>query len=639
MSSGWSGQILRIDLSKKESLTEAVAPYTRSFIGGRGINVKIMYDEVDPKIAPFDPANRLLLGPGVLAGTPAPAAGRMKVTTMCPNGFLASSGIGGFIGAEIRHAGYDNIIIQGKSGKPVYLYIHDDSVEFRDASHIWGKDTWETQQIIRREIGDPDVQVMCIGPGGENLVSFACIMTGIFSAAGHGGTGAIMGSKNLKAIAARGRRGIEIANLEEFLKVSLEMRNAIMENPDIEAGSKRGQRDAAYGLVKQGLAVFGNWEDAEWDEATSEGFHTGAEEFWERYAIGKVGCSGCPMYRYCIFSVPGIGIGAPKCVGWGAFGPQLWNKDCKFTFHAASLCNQYGLDFSSTANLIAFLMELYHRGIITEQDTDGIAMRRGDKDAIISTIHKMARQEGFGKLLRDGVLKAARTIGKGAEEYAMHVKGLEMEAYEYRAYKAYALAAVVCTKDPLDAVLSIEFNWVRDKETAEKWAVQLLGTKEAAYPPSYEKKSLMVWKYENIVRVIDMLGVCHSPVLLYNMPSLEIPAKLFSLATGVDTSGDELLTVAHRVQTLERAFNVMRGIRRKDDTLPKRMFETTTPGGRFKGESLEKEKFDRMVNEFYALCGWDEDGIPKEETFKKFGLSSEWQVFRKKLGKEMRTHG
>jgi aldehyde:ferredoxin oxidoreductase len=287
------------------------------------------------------------------------------------------------------------------------------------------------------------------------------------------------------------------------------------------------------------------------------------------------------------------------------------------------------LDFSSTGNIIGFLMDLYHRGIITEKDTDGIPMRRGDKDAVISTIHKIAQHEGFGKLFRDGVLQAAKTVGKGAEEYATHVKQLEMQAYEYRAYKGVALAAAVASKDQLEALPVFEYGRY-DPGRPEEWAEELYGTKKAANPPSYEKKALSVWDFENRYAVMDMLGVCKFFLAILT-PYLEIPAQLFSLATGVDTSEDELLRSAQRVRVLERAFDVMRGVRRKHDTLPKRMFEEAVPGGRFRGERLDKEKFDRMVDEYYALCGWDGDGIPTEETFNTFGLSSEWQAFQKKI--------
>lgn len=640
---GWSGQILRIDLSKKEFSKGNVTPYTRLFIGGRGFSVKIVYDEVDPQITPFDPMNKILLGPGVLAGTPAPSSSRMKLTTMSPNGLLTSSGIGAFVGAEIKHAGYDNIIIQGKSDSPVYLFINNNDVEFRDASHIWGKSPKETEtveNIIKKEIGDPDVQVMWIGLAGENLVHFACVRTGWFSAAGRGGLGAIMGSKNLKAIAVRGRRGIKVANLEGFLRVCLETRNALIENEDMKGKTEKGDRYHTASHVRNNQN-FGNWEDVDSEEIESaldpNGCEHRGEEFWSHYSVGKVGCFGCPVYHFEACDVPGIGVGAPKCFAWLAFSGGIWNNDYKLMFHAASLCNQYGLDFISTGNIIGFLMELYHKGIITAKDTDGIPFERGGKNAILFAIHKIAEQEGFGKLFRKGVLDAARKIGKGAEECAMQVKELEMHPDEDRAFHGYALGKAVVGKDDIEA-LSAEQGWFGNKEKMEQWAIDLVGAKEAAYPPSYEK-SRIVWDCENRSIVGDMLGVCRRIIPWYFSPSLEIPARLFSSATGIDISENELLIAAQRVRTLERAFNVLRGIRRKDDSLPKRIFETEVPYGPFRGERLEKEKFEKMVDEFYALCGWDEDGIPKKETFEKFALLPEWQAFEKKMRRKGGTNG
>jgi aldehyde:ferredoxin oxidoreductase len=630
MSFGWSGQILRVDLSKKESSTEPVAPYT-SFVGGRGINVKILYDEVDPGISPFDPENRLVFGPGVLTGTSAPTASRTTVTTMGPNGIMGSPGIGGYIGAEIRLAGYDNIIIQGKSDNPVYLYIHDDVVEFRDAAQVWGKGTLETEQIIREETGDPNVQVISIGPAGENLVSFACIRTGIFSAAGRGGMGAVMGSKNLKAIAVRGRRGVEIARLEEFLELSCETRkmlldssetfNRLLESSAIKSPSGKMSRlaiDINLSLNDRGVAAFGNWEDDDWDEINAGSFVYGGDEFVREHYIGRVGCSGCPRACFKVCDDPETGLGVVKC--WAVnFTMKVWNRDYQVMTSAAHLCNNYGLDGVSTTNIIAFLMELYHRGIITEKDTDGIPMRRGDKEAIISAVHKIARQEGFGKLFRDGVLDAARTIGRGAEEYAMQVKGLEMANREFRGRKGTALAGAVAPK-----------SGGNEYPLAESaWSVGV-NKEYAVYPGTYDNKALLVWEEVNKYKVMDMLGICKGPWCTH---SLEIPARLFSLATGIDTSVDELLTAAQRVAVLERAFDVTRGIRRIDDTLPDRMFETAVPGGPLKGEKLEREKFDKMLDEYYAVSGWDDDGVPKEETFQKYGLSSEWQVFNKRIKK------
>lgn len=635
---GWAGRILRVDLSKKASSIEATDPYT-PFLSGRGINTKILFNEVDPKVSPLDPENRLVFGPGVLTGTPAPTASRVMVTTLCPHGILGSSGFGGFVGAEIRRAGYDNIIIQGKSDNPVYLYVHDDSVEIMDASKVWGKETLDTERLIRGEIGDPDVKVVCIGPAGEKLVSFACIRTGIQAAAGRGGTGTIMGSKNLKAIAVKGKRGIELAKLEEFLKEANETSKMLLRHQKLQEQWIRmppAAVDMNDSPNDRGLSTFGNWEDFNWDEIDARNFARGGYEFYNKYFVSRIGCSGCPIVRcYRICDDPEVGFGVAKCYALPMFTYRVWNRDWNVMNVAGHLCNNYGLDVLSTANIISFLMELYHRGIITEKDTDGIPMIRGDKNAIISTIHKIARQEGYGKLLKDGVLSAARKIGKGAEECAMHVKGLEMGLNDYRGRKGTALAAAVLTKLGGGEYPRAENAWSSTKKVQ--------GT---VYPGSYEEKALMVWESTKYSKVLDSIGMCKNFASWMaqdyserGVRSLDIPAKLFSLATGVVTSSNDLLTAADRIHTLERAFDVMRGIRRKDDTLPKRIFEMAVPGGPLKGERLERAKFETMLDEYYALSGWDENGIPKEETFKKLGLSSEWQVFKKKMKKEAPAHG
>jgi len=628
---GWSGRILRIDLSEEKSLSEDVTPYSESFIGGRGINTKIMYDEVGAEISPFDQANRLCLGPGVLAGTLAPSSSRTRITSMSPRGCLGAASIGGFIGAEIRYAGYDNIIVQGKSDRPVYVYVHDDSVEFRDASHIWGKNPWETQQMIRDELGNRDVQAVCIGRAGEKLVSFACIGTGRFlSTAGRYGLGAIMGSKNLKAIAVRGTHGIRIAKEDEFIKTCLEMHNSIRQSGAYYEAKRNdsGSRNVLVRMPDSGKFVAGNWENADWYKAGFIGGIDDAEEFWNKYAAYQMGCFGCPMYHATTFEIPGIQKGSTLCVGWLSFGGTVWVNDRELITQANCLCEEYGLDIVSTAACISFLMELYHRGIITKRDTDGIPMRRGDKDAIISTIHKIGNQEGFGELFRDGVIKAARTIGKDAEEYVMQVKGLELYPLELRAYKSMALCTAIGRTHDFSHTDS---EWTGAKEECERWAMDLYGQKDAALPTSYKGKALSVWDTENRHCLGDILGVCKWLIPWGPTPFMRDPAKLFSLATGTDTTEDELLTVAQRTLTLERAFDTIKGIRRKDDTLPKRLFEEPVPDGRFKGEVLDKEQFVNMLNEYYTLRGWNTDGIPTEETFKKLSLSSEWKVFKKRL--------
>ncbi len=617
MSFGWTGRILRVDLSGRRSWVEDTEPYVGSFIGGRGINVKILYDEVGPEVTAYSPANRLCLGPGVLTGTLAPSSGRMKVSAVSPHGLMGSAGIGGFIGAEIRHAGYDNVVLEGAAEEPVYVYIHDDEVEFRDAAGLWGEDTQETQELIREELGG-SVEVVCIGPAGENLVTFAGVVTGMGSVAGRHGLGAVMGSKNLKAVVVRGTGEIRIARMEEFVAACEEAHRWLRNHPGMRRQAIEGVGEKytlGSGLQEDPL---GNWEaeDASWEEV---GSFEGAEEFWDRYAIRQYGCFGCPVNHYHIFRMPGVGAGTTKCMGWAGFTSNVWNNDRRVMFHANYLCNRYGLDVTATGNVISFLMELYHRGLITEEDTDGMRMGRGDEEAIIATIHKVGRQEGFGRLFKDGVLEGARQLGEGAEECAMVVKGEELEQYEFRAFKSMALIAALNSGGVAEGV-SIEYAILGDRQVIEKWGRDYYGGEDVVVPTSYEKKAVMVWDGENRGCAADILGVCKW--LLWSVsPSLEMATRLVSLATGTDIGERDVTVAAERIKTLERAFDLGRGMTTADDTLPARLFETAVPDGGYRGERLDRAEFERMLDEYYALRGWDAHGVPAAPTLARLGLA------------------
>ena len=632
---GWTGRILRVDLSDGKSWAEDTEPYTRSFIGGKGINVKIMYDEVDPEVGPFDPKNRICLGPGVLAGTMAPSHSRMKITSISPNGLLQHSGMGGYIPAEIKRAGYDNIVIQGKAERPIYLYIDDEKVEVRDAAHIWGKDTQESQRILKQEMGDW-VKVACIGPAGENLVSFSCVVTGKGSAAGRGGFGAVMGSKNLKAIAVRGRGQVRIAQPSEFMAACKDTHLWFPDSGDFirrQAKSGHGDKYTQQMLHAAGSTFIGNWEekDASWDMV---GDFSGAEEFYREYATHQYGCFGCPIHHFHIFDVPGMGKGTTKCSQWNCFSGPAWINDRKVMIRANTLCQNYGLDSTGTGNAISFLMELYHRGIISEKDTDGISMRRGDANAIFAVIEKIGKQEGFGRLFKNGVWGAAKEIGRGAEDFAVVIHEQEMELTDPRAFKARALAGAVTDGGFSHAWTSIDAFWHGAEEEMEKLAQELFGSKNAAVTNSYEKKSLTVWSRENMNTAGDLVGTCRW-IIPWEINKLDIPAKLFSLATGRETNEDDLLWTAQRIFTLDRAFRALRGVRR--DSLPKKLFENAVPDGKYKGEKLDREKFEKVLDEYYSLRGCDREGIPTEETFKKFDLTSEWKSFNKYAERRSRS--
>ncbi|MBW1713187.1 MAG: hypothetical protein JRJ59_08585 [Deltaproteobacteria bacterium] len=633
----WSGQILRIDLSNRKYWTEDTEPYKRLFIGGKGINVKIMYDEVGPEVGPFDEQNRLCLGPGVLAGTLAPTHSRMKITGVSPHGLMNNSGLGGYVPAAIRVAGYDNVIIQGKSEKPVYIFIDDSRVEFREAAPIWGLDTQTTQQAIKSELG-PSVKVCCVGPAGEKLVNFGCIVSGKGHAAGRGGFGAVMGSKNLKAIAVRGSGRPKYPNLEKFASYCKDMHKWVPNSCyffDLQHKQGNGCKyTLGFSFFRQGHAL-GNWADyGIWDEAGEE---KGPEEFYDECATEpQYGCYGCPAHHFHIFNIPNRVVGTTKCTQWSCFTGGVWNKERRIIVHANTLCQNYGLDSTSTGNAVSFLMDMYYRGIISAKDTDGIPMKRGDEKAILTTVEKIGRQEGYGQLFNDGVLGAAKAIGQGAEDYAMVVNGQELEPFEYRIYKDWALCAAITDGSVSHSEPHITINWIVAKEAMEKLAEELYGSRKAAWPTGYEHKGLLVFAHENKKTAGDLTGACRW-LWPWGVHSLEVPAKLFSLGTDQQTSEEDLMFAAQRVLTLERAWRARKGIRR--DSLPHRLFETAVTDGRYKGERLDRDGFEKMLDDYYALRGWNEEGLPTEETFKKFGLQSEGKAFKKELGKELDKNG
>jgi len=638
---GWSGKILWVELAQQKTTVQYIHPYAHAFIGGRGINTKLIFDTAGPTLSPFDPENLLCIGTGPLVGTLAPSSARATISALSPRGLLDYSSIGGFIGAEIKFAGYDHIVIQGRAEQPLYLYITNDAIQFKDARTLWGQDPWQTQQLIREEIQDRDIQSLAIGVAGENQVHFACIMTGrLTSAAGRCGLGAIMGSKNLKAVAVRGRGGVSLAAPDKFLNASRDLRKHISAQSFFQ--NRRGC-DTDKSIFKRhiedgGKFVAGNWEAADWEE---DGFLRLLEDpdlFWQQKAghlqkggPQQPGCFGCPMYHETFFDIPEVNdIGRTKCVEWLSFSGSVWITDRRQVNHAAYVCDKYGLDVVSAGNCISFLMELYNKGIISAKDTDGIAMQRGNISAVTQALEKIARQEGFGSLFREGVGAAARKLGPEAEACAMQIKDLELFPEEVRAYKSLALLASVGKSEQY---LTLDYSWGSAPADMEQLAEDLYGDRQVAIPNRYDGKARLIWEAEQIHAVTDLLGVCKLLIPWGHSLSLKWPARLLTLATGIDFNEGRLIEAAQRVLLLERAFNAMRGIRRKDEKPPQRFFEDPVPDGRFKGEILHEDQFESMLDEYYHLRGCDAEGRPTKATFLKLDLEEEWDHFSQSMQK------
>ncbi|MFQ5820927.1 MAG: aldehyde ferredoxin oxidoreductase family protein [Candidatus Heimdallarchaeota archaeon] len=618
---GWAGTILRVDLStgkiSKQPLSSELA---KGFLGGRGFNVKTLYDEVGPKIQPLSPENRLIFSIGPLAGTLAPCSARWNVTARSPlTGILGDSNAGGHWGPELRWAGYDMIVTQGRAKEPVYLWINDDNVELKSAKHIWKRDVTETNEIIKEGIGDRETKIACIGPAGENLVKFACVLSDLTRAAGRCGTGAVMGSKNLKAIAVRGTKDAEIARPEAFEKACLKAHESIVKHPSFKDWFIQGTSLILAGVNAQGRLRVRNFQENIFEKA----WEISGEVLVQNYVIKNKGCFSCPIscsHYYHVREGPYAGTygEGPEYEAQDGFGANLGIGEWPPILHMNTLVNELGLDVCSTAQTLSFATECYQRGLIDEKDTGGIRLEWGNAEAAIEMIKKIAHREGFGDILAEGALAAARKIGKGAEKYTMTIKGLETTAVELRGAQGWGLAFATSTRgaDHLRAPVLIS-TWGFAPQLGKKH----FGTEKAVDRFSPDAKPLSVKWHEELAAVIDSLSLCKFPMMLwmgYAIPDLV--AELFSTATGWNVSGDDLMKIGERIYHVEKAFNTRLGLTRKDDKVPNRMLKEVCP---HPPANTPKAlvKLDIMLPEYYKLRGWDpKTGLVPRDKYEELGL-------------------
>lgn len=628
MSYLYAGTILFVDLTEGKISREPTGSYSTSFLGGRGIDDKLLYDHISPGVDPLGPGNAIAMGTGPLSGTCLPSSGRLDIMSKSPlTGLWGDSNMGGYFAPELKFAGYDNILITGESEKPVYLFIENDRVELRDASGIWGKDTYETPILIRQELGNQEIKVLCIGPAGENLVRFASIQSELGNGAGRTGMGAVMGSKNLKAVAVRGTKGIKTADPQKFLTLAMEI-NDFIKNSDVSKElSKYGtamiqSRMAGGGKPYRNFQAFSEYEG-----------QLRPIDIVNLYSPKKIGCFNCPNRCMEAYDVPGVGSGVISCTFYPATGMAIDNNDPEVLLESALFCQKQGIDVAAAGAILAWVMELYERGIITAQDTDGIPMEWGNKEAITGTLQKIVRREGFGDVLADGVLIGAEKIGRGAEEFAMHCKGLPLFSESPITEKGKALAMAVGPRgDHYRGYPIIEGGIHRldhselegeelkaAKEKLYQKAEEVCGTRKGAVPDEYEGKPAMVKYSEDTEAITDSVGICKwvTPRLGIDAYKTEDQARILSLGLGKEITTDMLFEVADRMRCIERAFSIREGLTREQEKLPKRMYEIEAPNG----QSLSLEKVEEMITQYYSVRGWDPDtGVPTRETLERLGL-------------------
>jgi len=616
-------------LTDRSTATVPFASYER-FIGGKGVNLKLLFDAVDGDTDPLGSENVLLFGAGPLVGTPFPAACRLDVMGKSPvTGHYGNSGMGGYVGPELKFAGYDNLAIHGRAEKPVYLLIADDRVEIRDASAIWGRDTYETPGLVREEVGDPGLQVICIGPAGENQVVYAAIMSGTGNAAARTGLGAVMGSKNLKAIAVRGTRGVSIAQPGTFISRCRNLLDSIRQARSYEGLHKAGITAFHDDEMRHAYALLGTpWKGGEaiWEAA-----------FLKENLDRRVGCFACPVACFDGYNIKGAASGTAKCSPYGDLSWDVRNADLMVFWKAYADCQRYGLDARSLSNALAWLMKLHESGIIRDSDTDGTPMTWGSPDAIVPMAEKISLRQGIGDLLARGLPAAAEEIGRGAEEHLFMARGSPSDLH-VPSVKTMGLAAAV---SPIgedlqiqpfigyasaqkylragdDAAFEESIKRYRDRTEKE------LGNRGAADPRITDGKAALVRQAEERTDIIDMAGVCAWVTPFFGLPA-DTQAIADSMSAGLGKSMDTeaLIASARTMHHLERAFVGLCGLSREDDLVSEAYHHRINPGGRSVPElGFTDEELERMKDDYYRLMDWDvHTGLPGRETLEKHGLT------------------
>ena len=508
---GWTGKILRVNLSERTCRVEPTDPYFPS-IGGRGISDWIVFREMDPSVRALDPRSIIALGAGPLTGTSAPGASRTNISSKSVvTGGISTANVGGHLAAELKYAGFDQIVIEGKAESPVYLWIQNGRAEIRESKDLWGKTTWETEDLLREKLHDDRVRVACIGPAGENLCAQACVIVDKSRAAGWGGCGAVFGSKNLKAIAVRGTLPVRLADPDGFWSYNQEMLKRISRSRASGILTRYGTH-GAYGVggvdggTPQGVR---NHRDEYWP--ADKGRHLREIVFRERWEIGRAACFACPSSCTHVYQLPGGKYGPLMLEGVHtntvrALGSNLDITDGEAVLKGQALLNQLGLNTDGVASALGWAFEAYERGLLTKADTGGLELNWGNGEAMVALLEQMAYRRGLGDLLAKGVKEAAKILGGGSEEFAMQVKGQEMNEQSVRSHKGWALGIFTSTRGAghLNGASLIE-RLGMDPEKARA----LFGTEAATRPEAYEGKGAATAWFESFKAVVDSLGLCY----------------------------------------------------------------------------------------------------------------------------------
>jgi aldehyde:ferredoxin oxidoreductase len=600
--SSYNGKLIRLNLTTGKSQVEEIPrAWLKDFLGGRGLGVKYLYEELKPGVEPLSADNKMIIMMGPLGATTAMSVSRTALVTKSPlTGTIAKSVMGGYFGAFLKFAGYDGIIVEGESPKPVYLHIDKEGLHLHDAADLWGLDSQETHRKLREKHGQA-TQVACIGPAGENLVRYAVLISNL-RVGGRTGVGTVLGAKKIKAFAVNSSGPLSLHDPEAFKKLTKEIIEGLRTSPGRIKMSDYGTSYLTLGFEKVGIFPVKNFQ-----EGHLEGVEKIGEEALAKIKIKNDGCYGCMAKCGQVREVTegpyagAISEGPDYETVW-SLGGNLGIADAGALIAADAVCDKLGMDTVSAGNTIGFAYELYQRGIITKADTDGLELNWGDPTPMMALLEKIGSRQGFGKLLGEGTKRAAAQIGKGAEDYAIQIKGLELPAYEPRAVKGYGL--ILATSN-----IGASHMYGRPRD-------ELAGKKDKLTEVDKGKDAAQA---ESSQATQDSVIQCSfSPVTGFNA---EQRSQLLVAGTGFKEFGDPdyVEKVGERTLCLERCFNVREGFDRKDDVLPKRMrTEPLKNAGPATGQTFQN--LDGLLDEYYDALGYSRNGIPTEAKLKELGL-------------------
>ncbi|MGD8942199.1 MAG: aldehyde ferredoxin oxidoreductase family protein [Desulfobacterales bacterium] len=636
-------KIAYIDLTTGDIETKPIPLEVRKkFLGGRGLDAYLLYNHTKKGCNPLGPANTLLISGGILTATCASATARTHIMAKSPlTGLLGSTNMGGFFAPELAWAGFHHLVIKGKAEHPVYISIKNGEIEIRDARDIWGKSVTDTQWAIREDLGDEEVKSAVIGPAGENLVRFANVMTGIKNSGGRTGMGCVMGSKNLKAVAARGTMDIQIAHpvealeynkrfIDQIVSAKVNQTQGVLGTPFIWGATN------CWGGVRTRNFQYNQCEYA--DDIEPERIDEIAEETMGRHHM--TGCFGCQVHCRAQYKVPSGPLAGkydegPEYTSLGAFGAETDTPRAETVLTGNYLVNQFGMDNLETGSLISWAMELYELGIITAKETDGLDLSWGNDKAVLEMVERICYRKGWlADALADGGIPASKKIGKKSFDYLVQVKGMSNLHSDERPTPALALNVATASRgsDHLRSRPAIDLYHLPEKVLRKIYGspVPYEGPLSSEHT-EYVGKPWQVFWQENCFMGVDCLGICkyHTTFLGPTLPNFEDWSKVLYYNTGLEMTPEEIWEVAHRCNMIERMFNLREGLSRNDlekgDMLNHRYFDEPCRRGAIDviGMTIDKKKFVKMVDELYKHQGLDKEGLPKKETLKKLGIENE----------------